>query len=42
MEKKFECPEAIIVLFNEEDIITESSFGLRYGANGDEWKDLDL
>ena len=26
MEKKFECPELIIVLFAEEDIIVTSTF----------------
>ncbi len=43
MEKKFERPEAIIVVFNEEDdIITTSGTGLRFGATGDEWQDTDL
>ena len=40
MEKKFEIPEAIIIDFGEEeDIITASSFGMRYGTTGDEWRD---
>ena len=39
MKKVFEKPEAIIISFNEEDIITDSGFGQRYGANGDEWED---
>ena len=42
MKKKFENPEAIIVSLDEEDIITESSFGQRYGANGDEWQESDI
>ena len=41
MEKKFEKPELIIITFEVEDIITDSGLGMRYGANGDEWQDLD-
>lgn len=41
MEKKFEIPEAIIIDFEEEDIITASRMGLRWGANGDEWQNGD-
>jgi len=40
MKKIFEAPELEIIYFNSEDIITESSFGERYGANGDDWEDL--
>ena len=39
MKKEFEAPELTIILFGENDIIAESSFGQRYGANGDEWED---
>ena len=40
MKKNFEKPELIIILFNEEDdIITTSALGQRYGANGDDWED---
>ena len=43
MEKKFEKPELIIILFNEEDdIITTSGLGRAYGYNGDEYQDLDI
>lgn len=37
MEKKFEKPELIIISFGEDDIVTTSGVGTRFGANGDEW-----
>ena len=37
MEKKFVIPEALLVLFGQEDIITESGTGGEYGDPGDEW-----
>ena len=42
MEKKFELPEAIIIDFEDEDIITTSGPGRAFGATGDEWQDTDL
>ena len=39
MKKEFKAPELEIIYFNSDDIITESSFGERYGANGDDWED---
>lgn len=39
MKKEFEAPKLTIILFGENDIITESFFGQAYGANGDEWED---
>ena len=42
MKNKFEAPELIVILIDDkDDIITTSALGLRYGANGDEWQDLD-
>ena len=40
MEKKnnrFECPEAIIVEFNNDDVIMASGPGGDLGLPGDEW-----
>ena len=42
MEKEFELPEAIIIDFTNDDIITSSGPGRAYGANGDEWQDFTL
>ena len=40
MKKEFEAPELEIVIFTDaDDIITSSSFGDRWGVNGDEWSD---
>ena len=41
MEKKFEIPEAIIIDFENDDIITGSGPGYRWGLNGDEWQNGD-
>lgn len=36
-KKKFECPEAIIVDFNDEDIILTSGPGAGMGQGYDDW-----
>ena len=41
MEKKFEIPELVIILFTNEDIIISSGPGFPFGYNGDEYKDED-
>lgn len=41
MEKKFVVPELVIILFNNEDIITSSGPGNPFGYGGDEYKDED-
>ena len=41
-KKRFEIPEAIIVAFNEEDIIvtsTNGDVGAWWGQHGDEYQD---
>ena len=39
-EKKFTNPEAIVVLFEGEDIITDSGFGTGWGGDPrDEYQD---
>lgn len=40
MEKKFENPELIIVLYNDDDVIAtsfEGGWGTGSGAGGDDW-----
>lgn len=38
-EKRFLIPEAIIVGFNDEDIIVTSSEGWDFGLGEDDWQD---
>ena len=39
--KKFELPEAIIVAFDNEDIIFTSGPGWNFGLDEDDWQDDD-
>ena len=40
MKKEFEAPELEIIIFaDNDDIITTSGLGDRYGVNGDDWSD---
>ena len=38
-KKRFECPEATIVEFKDEDIIVTSGPGNGWGEPGDEYQD---